>query len=167
MIEIRTVKQHDSPKVFQEFMSELIDEDVYIRMDKKPTLKEQKEWLEGMKKKIRAKQVVWLCAWHGKKQIATVRAEKGLWNERNNVDIGISVLKKYRGKGLGEKLLRDILRLAREKLKPKNIYLSVAAPNKPAINLYKKLGFRIFAKFPNWAHKGKRFFDVYYMILKK
>ncbi len=164
-IKIRQIRKSDSAKTFLDFISELIDEDVFIQVDKKPTLRWEKNWLKAMKKSIKEKEAVWLGAWVGKKLVATTQARRGLWNERNNSGLGITVLKKYRGIGLGEKMLRRIINLTKKKLKPKNIYLSVAAPNKPALTLYKKLGFKTFAKFPNLAKKEK-YFDVLYMILK-
>jgi len=50
------------------------------------------------------------------------------------------------------------------KLKPKNIWLWVFGSNKPAIALYKKSGFKEFARYPKWVlHKG-RYVD--YIIMK-
>lgn len=166
MIKIRSIRKTDYAKSFLRFICELIDENVYLQIDEKPTLKWEQEWLKELKKKIKDGEAIWLGAWEGKKLIASTQARRGLWNERNNASIGISVLRNYRGKGLGEKLLRGIINLAKKKLKPKNIFLSVAAPNKPALSLYKKVGFRTFARFPKWAKKGKKYFDVLYMLLK-
>ena len=166
-IEIRTIKKTDSAKPFRDFICELINEKVYIQINKKPTLHEEQVWLTDMKKGIKEGYIVWLGAWDGKKLIASTHARKGLWNEQNNAGIGISVLKKYRAKGLGEKLLRMIITVAKKKLKPKNIFLSVAVPNVPARSLYKKIGFKKFARFPKWAQRGKKYMDVLYMLLTK
>ena len=154
-------------KAFLDFICELIDENVYIQINKKPTLKWEKAWLKDLTKKIKDGEAVWLGAWEGKKLIASTQARRGLWNERDNASIGLSVLKSYRRKGLGEKLMRMIIRIAKKRLNPKNIYLSVATPNLPALSLYRKVGFKKFARFPNWAKKNNKYFDVLYMLLKK
>ena len=167
MIEIRSIIKTDSARKFLDFICELIDEKVYIQINKKPTLEWERTWLREMKEKIKSGEAIWLGAWEGKKLIAAAQAKKGLWNEQDNIGIGISVLKDYRGKRLGEKLLRKIIKLSKTKLKPKNIYLSVAAPNLPALSLYKKVGFKKFARFPDWAKRGRSYVDVLYMILKK
>ena len=60
---------------------------------------------------------------------------------------------------------REWLKDIRKRIK--NICLSVAAPNKPAFNLYEKIGFKTFARFPKWAKRDNEYVDVLYMILKK
>ncbi|MDO8554879.1 MAG: GNAT family protein [Candidatus Micrarchaeota archaeon] len=164
---IRPFKKSDSANASLIFISELIDEEVYILYDRKMTLKEEKAWLKDKLRELRHNQQVALSVWDGQKLVAVCDAKKGKMKERDNTLIGIAILKAYRGKGLGEKLLRAIIKLAKEKLKPKNIYLSVFADNKVAQNLYKKVGFRQFAIFPKWMkHKGK-YVDSLYMLLAK
>ncbi len=166
MIEIRELKKSDTSKPFLEFINELIAENVYIQIDKKVTPKEEQEWPRDMKKKVNADEAIWLGAWEGKKLVASTQSRRGLWNERNNAGLGIAVLNDYRRRGLGEKLLRTLIKVTKKKFSPKNIYLSVAAPNKPAQSLYRKLGFKKLATFPSWAKKNGKYFDVDYMILK-
>ncbi|MDO8554881.1 MAG: GNAT family N-acetyltransferase [Candidatus Micrarchaeota archaeon] len=166
-LEIRSIRKSDSPKAFLDFICELIDEKAYLQIDEKPTLKWEREWLKKTNKEIKNRESIRFCAWEGKKLVAMVQAKRGLWNERDNICIGISVLKAYRGKGLGEKLLRMIIKLAKTKLKPKNIFLSVVIINKPAFSLYKKVGFKTFARFPKWAKRDNKYIDVLYMLLKK
>ncbi|MBI5046661.1 GNAT family N-acetyltransferase [Candidatus Micrarchaeota archaeon] len=168
MIEIRELTKSDSLKAkqFIHFVSELVYEDTYLLIDKLPSLKFEKAWLKDKLKSIQSSNRVLLCAWHGKNLIGYCDAGREKYKNRNNVGIGLCVSKDFRGKGLGEKLLRAVIRLAKKKLKPKNIYLSVYSENKPAIALYKKLGFKEFARFPNWTlHKGK-YHDSIYMILE-
>lgn len=45
------------------------------------------------------------------------------------------------GRGIGKKLLSEVISRAKKELKPKNIYLEVYTPN------YRKLGFKTVAKF--------------------
>jgi len=62
---------------------------------------------------------------------------------------------------------KEILKLAKKELKPKPkiIRLSVFSTNKPAISLYKKIGFKIVAKIPKQiSYKGK-FIDEVIMLL--
>ncbi len=53
-------------------------------------------------------------------------------------ELGIAILPEYRGKGIGTKLLENLLTAAEEKYPA--ICLSVS-PNNPAIRLYEKFGF--------------------------
>jgi len=63
-------------------------------------------------------------------------------------EFGISIRKEYRGIGLGKKLMKEVLKLAKRELKPKIIRLSVFSENKIAPNLYKKFGFKEVARIP-------------------
>lgn len=56
--------------------------------------------------------------------------------------LGIGVLASYRGKGIGEALMRAAISKAYSK-RSRRIELAVNESNKPAIALYKKLGFEI------------------------
>lgn len=56
--------------------------------------------------------------------------------------LGMGVLKKYRGLGIGQKLTEQTISLARQQ-GLERIELEVFSSNIPAINLYKKLGFRV------------------------
>jgi ribosomal protein S18 acetylase RimI-like enzyme len=55
--------------------------------------------------------------------------------------VGITLRKEARGRGLGEKLLKEVLKQGIKKFKFKIIILEVLSKNKIAQNLYKKLGF--------------------------
>ncbi|MFH1222343.1 MAG: GNAT family N-acetyltransferase [Candidatus Micrarchaeota archaeon] len=155
-----------SVKALQSYINEIIAEKAYIMMNKKATYSEEKKWkqdsLAGMKKG----QKIHLIALSGKRVIASFGANRGMWNESCNVSIGASVAKDFRHGGLGEFMLRTLVKKAKQKFKPKNVYLSVLGPNKPARRLYEKVGFRKMAVFPKWIkHEGK-YIDEIWMRLK-
>ena len=60
--------------------------------------------------------------------------------EKDTVWLGIAVSEGYTGKGLGKKIMNELISCAREK-KIKDIRLSVYKNNIPAQKLYEKLGF--------------------------
>ncbi len=69
--------------------------------------------------------------------------------------------------GLGKFLTQEVIKLAKKELKPapKIIKLEVYVNNKPAIGLYKKMGFKIVAKIPKQIqYKGKLIGE--YIMLK-
>jgi ribosomal protein S18 acetylase RimI-like enzyme len=55
--------------------------------------------------------------------------------------VALSVLRPYRRKGLGERLMRALLASVRSGGKIDEVWLSVAPGNLPARRLYEKLGF--------------------------
>ncbi|MEM3174225.1 MAG: ribosomal protein S18-alanine N-acetyltransferase, partial [Candidatus Bathyarchaeia archaeon] len=57
--------------------------------------------------------------------------------------ISIAVLPEHRRKGIGETLLKEALQSMMNYYGIKECYLEVRVSNTPAINLYKKVGFKI------------------------
>ncbi len=73
--------------------------------------------------------------------------------------VNVFVKENKREKGIGEKLLRFLINENKDK---KNITLEVSKENKPALNLYKKVGFEIVGTRKEY-YKG---IDGYLMELK-
>lgn len=75
---------------------------------------------------------------------------------------GISILKEYRGKGLGKLLMKHVLEEALKNLtKLKIITLEVFAENEKAIIMYKNFGFIEYGRLPNGnKYKGKLVDDI-------
>ena len=86
----------------------------------------------------------WIAAAH---QLLGARAASGLVGyallERHKRigALGLSVLRHYRRKGLGEQLMRALLAAARDDAQIDEVWLAVAPENLPARQLYGKLGF--------------------------
>lgn len=93
-------------------------------------------------------------------------AQPGIAEESDNVVMDVAVAKDFRRAGLGEFLMKKTIAEAKKKLKPKNLYLNVAKPNKPARKLYEKVGFRKFAVFLDWMKYKEKYHDVIWMLLK-
>lgn len=75
--------------------------------------------------------------------------------------VSIAVRKEFRRRGIGETLLRRAIERLKAKGKNK-IALEVRTSNKPAQELYKKLGFKIVETIPSYYSDGE---DAYYMVL--
>ena len=79
-----------------------------------------------------------------------------------NADIdNIAVSNKYQGKGYGNKLLNELIEIAKEN-KVENILLEVRISNNRAINLYKKNGFEIIRIIKSYYQDNYE--DAYQMI---
>ena len=70
----------------------------------------------------------------------------------------IIVDEKYRGKGIGAKLLRELMALAKERFKLEYVHLEVYQGN-PAINLYRRLGFEQYGIHRRFMKDKGRYFD--------
>ena len=162
---IRKLKKNESVKELLEYINELVKEDTYINLNKIQTYKEEKKWLKDIIKSMKKGDIVVLVAEIEGKIIGIVEARKGKGREQGNVSIGISIRKNFRGKGFGKKLLNQIIVTAKKKFKPKNIYLEVLAPNKVAISLYRKLGFKKIARLKSWSKYRNKYVDKILMVL--
>jgi putative acetyltransferase len=161
------LSERDSVRELQRFIHALVEENAYMVYDKKTTLKEEREWKRKNISNLRKRAGYVIVARVGGKLAGTTGAERERMKGRHSVSLGLAIAKPYRGIGLGEALLRTNFETARRLLKPRNIYLSVFALNKPARALYRKVGFREFAVFPKWVlHRGK-FVDVVFMKLER
>jgi len=151
-IKIRTISKSDLNKVkkFQDFINSLVKEKAMIKVNKKISRKEEIEWLKAKLKAQKQKKEVILVA-EEKDKIVGVAHIKLDWGRQSHIGhFGISIRKGYRKIGLGTYLGKEIIKLAKKRLKPKLkiIRLNVYELNKPAISLYKKLGFEKVAKIP-------------------
>lgn len=153
-------------KEFLDFINSLVEEDAKILMNKKMNLKEEMEFLEKGVKNTKDKKKVYLIAKDGNKVVANTSIELGVFKRNHIGKFAIGIRAGYRGIGLGTYLMQEIIKLAKKELdpSPKIFQLEVLENNKPAIGLYKKMGFKAVAKVPKQIqHKG-RIIGEYIMI---
>lgn len=167
VVEIFLLSSKIPVKTMLEYINSFVKENSFLTHDKPLTLKEETEWMMGTLKGIKRGEQLYFCAISENKVIGGCTARKGLGRERQNIILGIAVKKGFRRTGLGEFLMRHTIDESKKKLNPKNIYLSVVAPNKPAKSLYEKLGFVEMARFPKWLKHNNKYHDVIWMLLKK
>jgi RimJ/RimL family protein N-acetyltransferase len=123
-------------------VSSFVEEKAMVGGNKKPTLKEIKATLLKRLKQIKNKEVVYLVVEVDKKVKGRSWISKKELDIQNHVgNLVIHLSKELRGKGLGDRLLKAIIKEAKKTLKTKIITLEVIAENKLAINLYEKNGF--------------------------
>jgi RimJ/RimL family protein N-acetyltransferase len=77
-------------------------------------------------------------------------------------EFGIIVGKGYRNMGIGSYLMGSIMHLAKEKFKIELLHLQVYAEN-PAMNLYKRFGFKEFGRQEKWIKEKDRYVGRVFM----
>ncbi|MDC2865661.1 GNAT family N-acetyltransferase [Bacillus sp. BP-3] len=80
--------------------------------------------------------------------------EAKLYTGEHAIDIGLGMKPVLTGNGLGISFLQAGLQFAKDKFRPENIRLSVAAFNERAIHLYMKAGFQ---KKVSFMSRGREF----------
>ena len=77
-------------------------------------------------------------------------------------EFGIIVGSEYRNMGIGSYLMSSIMHLAKEKFKIELLHLQVYAEN-PAMNLYKRFGFKEFGRQNSWIKEQDRYVGRVFM----
>lgn len=83
----------------------------------------------------------------------------------HSAELGLSVARPWRGKGVGNALMSEAMRWARANPVLKRIELFVYARNAPAIHLYEKYGFEIEARRRSAIYQHGQYLDDYLMAL--
>lgn len=162
---ISFLSKKDSARELQSFINAFVSEGSYLLYDRKTSLKDERKWIAGKLADFRKGDGQVLIARVDGKIAGTCDARREAFKGRDNVCLGIAIASGFRGIGLGEALLRLNIETTKARQKPRNIYLSVQAPNKPARALYRKLGFREFAVFPKWLKQDGQYVDHVFMRL--
>lgn len=77
-------------------------------------------------------------------------------------EFGIIIGEGYRNQGIGSVLMNSIMHLAKEKFKIELLHLQVYAEN-PAMNLYKRFGFKEFGRQNCWIKEKDRYVGRVFM----
>ena len=165
--EISFLSKKDSTKELNRFINALIVEEAPIIAGSRVSLREEQKWknkeLAGFKRGER----FLLVAKVDGKIVGTSGAIRDRGKSKENVSLGIALAEKCRRLGLGGELLKLCIKLTKKVFRPRNIYLGVLSCNKPAYSMYKKLGFKEFARFPKWIVQKGNYVDHIYMKLQK
>lgn len=146
------------------YINQFVEEDEFLLINEKQTLEQEQKWLESVIENMcEARQVLIFVEQEGK-IVASAHVIANQYKSSHVGAFGISVAKEYRGQGIGELLMQEIMKQASEFLGIKVIELTCFANNEKALKLYKKLGFVEFGRLPKgMIYKGKEFKDKVYM----
>lgn len=168
-ITIRFLSKKDlkTPRKFQKFINSLIAEDAQILETEKKSLKEESDWLKNQLGAVRKRTSVFLVAEDGDLLAGSASVNLGRGRQSHIGTLGISIIKEYRGMGLGNYLINKALESAKKNLKPslKIIKLGVLPTNEPAKNLYRKIGFKEVAILPKHIEYKGKLIDEMIMII--
>ncbi|MHC4915233.1 MAG: GNAT family N-acetyltransferase [Planctomycetota bacterium] len=145
-------------------INRLVADRTLIGRQKRVTVKEERKWLRGTLQRIRKGDfVLVLVVLDGEVAGSASASPGGMSSNRHVGSVGIG-LSRGRGLGIGTRLMRLIEKLARKHLKVKMLRLSVAARNRPAHGLYRKVGYREVGRIPRgFSHYG-RLMDEVFMV---
>ncbi|MEM5814310.1 MAG: GNAT family protein, partial [Candidatus Aenigmatarchaeota archaeon] len=161
---LREPKASDLKEFLRHINKQVEDRTEGLGINKKKTLKEEREWLKSVLHDVRTKKKVFLVFEHNGKIAGSceVRRKEGLSD--HIAMFGVGMEKEYRRQGIGTQVLPILFKLAKKRMKGLRIIaLDVYSFNKPAQGLYKKVGFRKVATIPDGAMLKGKLYDQYLM----
>jgi ribosomal protein S18 acetylase RimI-like enzyme len=131
----------------------------------RPTLGELAVWFGELQKGIIEGRVICSVADEGGTIVGmcSIRSE-GNHRETNHIGIlGVEVRDGYRGRGIGEALLRHALAACPGRFE--EVRLSVIPVNARAQRLYEKVGFEVYGTAPRAFRRGEKYHD--FVLMRK
>lgn len=147
------------------FIKEVSDETDFLISDSSErdfNIKKEREFLQNMQSSILEKMFLYKI----ENKIVGTCSVNGINKKRikHKVGLGITVLKKYWGEGIGGKLINHAIEYC--KLNSiKKIELEVRIDNERAIKLYKKFGFEIEGEIKKSVYLNGNYYNCYFMGL--
>ncbi len=163
LITIRTAEPKDAPGI-NKVMKDVMKEKVYTIHE----LDEYKQTNHSRSKQIskyrRAPGKIFIVALLKNKVVGFVTFSN--WDTRKTMHTGflsIFLKREYRGAGLGEALMKTLVHWGRNNRVIRKMSLAVFSNNKNAIELYKKVGFKIEGLCPQDIKINGRYYDSIFM----
>ena len=154
----------DDVNALWEYINQLSTEQTFILFQgEEIAIDDETAWLNDKLQSIAHKQSVMVLALYGLELIGVAEIDKLDHVNRHIGSLGISVAYNYRGRGVGELLMKIVIAEALLELAGlKIITLEVFGNNSVAQNLYGKLGFTEYGRIPGGIiHRDTPVDDVY------
>lgn len=145
------------------FINSLVEEDTFILMNKRKTLREEKVWLKEKIKRMGTGEGVSIVAEINRKIVGHCEIKPSTERSPHVGEIGMAILKEYRDIGIGKRMLQELIKIGK-KMKFKFLFLGVFEVNKVGLKLYEKFGFKEVARLPKFfMYKGRYIDDILMM----
>lgn len=147
-----------------ELYNSLVAEDIDILQDKQIIVDEGVALMEDMLDRMSRGRALALVAEVDGKVVAnaTVVWKSGLMSHVG--EVGVTIHKDYRGKGIGTKMVETLVQLSREK-GLKMLRASIFSTNKISRLLFNNLGFQETAMIPKMFYKNRSYIDEVLVVL--
>lgn len=146
---------------FWHYINKLSKEKTFISFQgEEISLKEERQWVNSIIKKIKEGKSVQLIVEIDKKIVGVSGIDLQNRVARHVGTFGISIAAGFRNKGIGKNLMEQVINEARKNIRDlKIIHLECFANNPTACNLYKSFGFKEYGKLPNGISYKDGFVD--------
>ncbi len=137
-----------------------------LMINRRIGLKEEKDWLSARLKEIRRRETVMVVVEADGRIVGNCDVKRRGFKEEHRAVLGIVLVKEFRGKGIGEALMKNTIALTKERMKGvEQIDLQTFSYNKRAQALYRKLGFVKIGEVPRAVKEAGRLYGEHLMVL--
>lgn len=150
-------------KDLERLINSLIEEKAAITLDREQSFEEELSWLSETLKNVEKGKEIALVVEVDEKVLGSSGVRKKEGNESHVGELGILLRKGIRGKGIGEKLIKTLIKEAKKRLEIEIVTLNVYHTNEIALNLYKKAGFEEIGRLKDGAYHNDKYKDVIIM----
>ena len=158
MLEIRTALKKDIPLITKIYNDAVLNTTATFDTEPK-SIDEKKNWFEehtGKYSIIVATENNIVVGW------ASLSPWSGRCAYSNTADIAVYIKENFRRKGIGERLVKELLKKGHKK-ELHTAIAKICSENKASFNLFKKLGFKHIGTMKEVGYKFDRTLDVHLM----
>jgi putative acetyltransferase len=161
---IRPLKKSDWRPLWQ-YINQISQERTYISFQgEHVSQRHEQQYVSDMIIKMSHHQALVLILTTGKTIIGTAHLTQKPRIQNHVADLGISIHKDYRNRGLGRQLLTNLLDQGKQHIpKLKIVTLQLLANNQAALHLYQQLGFIKYGQLPSGHQHQHKLVDTILM----
>jgi ribosomal protein S18 acetylase RimI-like enzyme len=155
----------DDAKELWKYINTLSKERTFLRFQGETiSLEDEERYLNNQLQRVENKTSVHLLVFCNNKLIGNSAINMEDMSESHVARLGISLIKDCRGEGIGEVLMKEILKEAEKVLlRLRIVILGVLKENSVAQKMNKKLGFKEYGRLPEGSTYRGDYTDVIYM----
>jgi RimJ/RimL family protein N-acetyltransferase len=171
-VTLRVVRPEDVDNLLR-FFNGLVDEkkgdrasQLHAGFDKKFTRRQEAQYIREVLDRVEKDEAVNVIAEADGKIVGSGGVVRGKYNDTNrHGSLGLTVSGKYRGRGIGGKIIQTIVTESR-RLGLNSIDVEFLATNKSAERAYKRAGFKRAGIIPGKIFRNGKYFDAMIMARK-
>ena len=150
-------------KAITNLVNKLSKEDTFLSFAGEVySIAHEKNWLKNLLQEMKFKKTLMVWAVLDGNIIGSCDVKKGLSRRSHVGTIGLMIDSDFRGQGLGQYLIKKVINDSK-KIGLKIVMLTVFDNNKPAKNLYRKIGFQECGRLPDGLFRRGDYSDDIWM----
>ncbi len=167
---LRYPRMRDAKQIMESY-NKAIKETNLLSTINQCSLEKEKKWLKEIIDKMKSNNAVLLLVIADGKIVGNASVIRNKEEAMHHVGIfGIAINQEFTGMGIGSRMTKTILNLARNQMGLEIVKSCCFSGNEPSLRLHKKSGFRVIGKIPKGLKKKNKYRDeilLYKLLVSK